>query len=150
MARKPDYQLLKQIRDCVVEIGFVEGSPMPLTSVDQVAFTWGEARGLAQGYSAARSRGMGISFLESKDGDQVDVTVVEASKELYNRLLTAWDNDERIDVIITFNNTKDRIVFNNAELVNKPAQTTIGIGRDTISFHLVAVSFDVEPNIGNE
>lgn len=144
MARKPDYQLLKQIRDCVVEIGFVDGTPIPFTSIDRVDFTWGETRGLAQGYSAARSKGMGISYLESKDGDVADVTVVECSRELYNRIVEAWDNDERIDIIITFNGTKDRIVFNNAEITSKPAQTSIGIGRDTISFHLVGVSFDVD------
>lgn len=143
MARKPDYQLLKQIRDCVVEIGFVDGTPIPITSIDRVDFTWGETRGLAQGYSAARSKGMGISYLESKDGDVADVTIVECSRELYNRIVEAWDNDERIDIIITFNGTKDRIVFNNAEITSKPAQTSIGIGRDTISFHLVGVSFDV-------
>lgn len=144
MARKPDYQLLKQIRDCVVEIGFVDGTPIPITSIDRVDFTWGETRGLAQGYSAARSKGMGISYLESKDGDVADVTIVECSRELYNRIVEAWDNDERIDIIITFNGTKDRIVFNNAEITSKPAQTSIGIGRDTISFHLVGVSFDVD------
>lgn len=144
MARKPDWQLMKQIRDCVVEVGFVDGTPIPFTSIDRVDFTWGETRGLAQGYSAARSKGMGISYLESKDGDTVDVTVVECSRELYERIQKAWDEDERIDIIITFNNTKDRIVFNNAEITTKPGQTAIGTGRDTIQFHLVGVSFDVD------
>jgi len=144
MSKIPEQQLMKQIRDCVVEVGFVDGTPMPFTSVDGVTFTWGETRGLAQGYSAARQRGMGISFLESKDGDTADVTVVECSLELYNRIQRAWNNDERIDIIITFNGTKDRIVFNNAQITSDPAQTTIGIGRDTIQFHLIGISFDVE------
>lgn len=144
MAKKIESQILKQIRDVVVEIGFVDGTPMPLTSVDQVAFTWGEQRGLAQGYSNARSKGFGISYLESKDADQCDVTIIECSLALYNRIQEAWANDERIDIIITVNNSKDRIVFNNAEIVSDPAQTTIGIGRDTINFHLIGSSFDVE------
>lgn len=137
-------QVLKQIRDCVVEVTFIDGAPIPFTSVDAVNFTWGESRGLAQGYSAARRRTAGISFLSAKDADAADVTVVECSLELYNRLQQAWDNDERIDLSITFNNSKDRIVFNNAEIINNPAQTSIGIGRDTIQFHLIVNSFDVE------
>ena len=32
MARKAENQILKQIRDVVVEIGFVDGTPMPLIS----------------------------------------------------------------------------------------------------------------------
>lgn len=146
MARKAPQQLMKQIRDAVVEIGFVDGTPMPITSVDRVDFTWNEQRNVAQGYSNARNKGFGISFLESKDSDRADVTIVECSPELYNRIMTAWQEDERIDIIITFNGTKDRIVFNNAEIVSNPAQTAIGIGRDTIQFHLVGASFDVETN----
>lgn len=144
MAKKAEKQILKQIRDVVVEIGFVDGTPIPVTSVDQVDFTWGESRGLAQGYSNARNKGFGISYLEGKDPDQCDVTIVEASVELYNRIKKAWIEDERIDIFITQNGTKDRIVFNNAEIVSNPAQTTIGIGRDTIQFHLIGASFDVD------
>lgn len=144
MAKAVEQQFLKQIRDVVVEIGFGSDAPMPLTSVDQVAFTWGETRGLAQGYSNARSKGFGISYLESKDADQVDVTIVECSLALYNRIQQAWNTDERIDIIITVNNSKDSITFNNCEIINDPAQTTIGIGRDTIQFHLVGASFNVE------
>lgn len=144
MPREIEKQILKQIRDVVVEVGFLDGAPMPFISVDQVDFTWGETRNVAQGYSNARRRGFGISFLEGKDPDTCDVTVIECSLELYNRIQRAWENDERIDIIITFNGTKDRIVFNNAEITGNPAQTAIGIGRDTINFHLVGASFDVE------
>lgn len=146
MARAAQKQILKQIRDAVVEVTFVDGAPIPFTSVDAVDFTWGEQRGLAQGYSAARSRGFGTAYLESKDADVCDVTVVECSLELYNRLVQAWENDERIDITVTINGTKDRIVFNNAEIQSRPAQTSIGIGRDTIQFHLIGASFDVEMN----
>ena len=144
MAKKAENQILKQIRDVVVEIGFVDGTPMPLTSVDQVDFTWGENRSVAQGYSAARSKGFGIAYLDSKNPDTCDVTIVECSVELYDRIKQAWADDERIDIIITQNGTKDRIVFNNAEITQNPAQTSIGIGRDTIQFHLVGASFDVD------
>lgn len=148
MARKAEQQILKQIRDVVVEIGFVDGTPIPLTSVDQVDFTWGENRSVAQGYSAARQKGFGIAYLDSKNPDTCDVTVVECSSELYNRIMTAWSEDERIDIIITCNGSKDRFVFNNAEITQNPAQTSIGIGRDTIQFHLVGASFDVETSLG--
>lgn len=148
MARLAEAQVLKQIRDCVVEVGFVDGAPIPFTSVDNVAFTWGESRNVAQGYSAARQKSFGISFLEGKNPDTCDVTVVECSKQLYDRLSQAWTNDERIDIFITINNSKDRIVFNNAQIVGLPAQTSIGIGRDSISLHLVGASFDVERNLG--
>lgn len=144
MPRAAESQILKQIRDVVVEVTFVDGSPIPFTSVDQIDFTWGETRALAQGYSAARRKGFGISYLDSKNADTCDITVVECSLELYNRLQEAWDNDERIDISITVNNSKDRIVFNNAEITGMPGQTSIGIGRDTINFHLVAASYDVE------
>ena len=146
MARKPEAQLIKQIRDAIVEIGFVDGVPMPFTSVDRVDFQWNEQRGLAQGYSNARNSGFGIGYLESKDADVIDVTVVECSLELYNRIEKAWKEDERVDIIVTFNNSKDRIVFNNSQLTTAPAQTAIGTGRDTIQFHLVGCSFDVDRN----
>ena len=144
MARVAETQIPKQIRDVVVEVGFVDGTPIPFTSVDQVDFTWNESRGVAQGYSNARNKGFGIAYLDSKSADRCDVSVVECSVELYNRIKQAWENDERIDIYITQNNSKDRIVFNNAEIVQKPAQQTIGIGRETIQFHLVGDSFDVE------
>ena len=123
--------------------GFTLGSTnYELGDVDSIDYTYSRKNNLTRGASGENK--VGIAVKEGlKDADMADIRVVDCSVAVYNLLENLFKNGTRINVWFIDNKTGGGYTFKQAVITDKPRQTQIAEGIDSLNFMLKVKSFDV-------
>jgi len=112
------------------------------SDVDTITYTYNKKNHLARGASGTNK--LGITYKEGlKTPDVAEAKILDCSVAIYNLLLTAFNNADRINFWFVDNKTGEGFTYKNAIVRDKPRQTSIGESEDTIGFTLAVESFDV-------
>jgi len=127
--------------------GFTLGSTnYELGDVDSIDYTYSRKNNLTRGASGENK--VGIAVKEGlKDADMADIRVVDCSVAVYNLLENLFKNGTRINVWFIDNKTGGGYTFKQAVITDKPRQTQIAEGIDSLNFMLKVKSFDVVDKI---
>jgi hypothetical protein len=127
--------------------GFTLGSTnYELGDVDSIDYTYSRKNNLTRGASGENK--IGIAVKEGlKDADMADIRVVDCSVAVYNLLENLFKNGTRINVWFIDNKTGGGYTFKQAVITDKPRQTQIAEGIDSLNFMLKVKSFDVVDKI---
>jgi hypothetical protein len=116
------------------------------SDVDTIDFTYSKKNNLTRGASGDNK--VGILVREGlKDADMADIKIVDCSIAIYNLLNDCFINGTRINVWFIDNKTGGGFTFKQAAITDKPRQTQIAEGIESINFMLKVKSFDVSDKI---
>ena len=137
--------MLYQISDG--QIGFSLGQTnYNLKDTDSITYTFSQKNNLTRGASGENK--IGIPVKEGlKEGDMADVRVVDCDKNVYKLLDTCFLNQTRISLWFIDKKTGGGFPFKDAIITDKPLQTEIAEGIDSLHFMLKVKSYNVEPKI---
>lgn len=117
--------------------------------VDTIDYTYNQKNHLTRGANGQNK--VGISYKEGlKTPDAAEVKVVDCSVAIYALLQTIFSGAKRINFWFIDRDTGEGLTYKNAILRDKPLQTSIGEGEDTISFMFAIESFDLSPKFNDE
>ena len=137
--------MLFQISDG--QIGFSLGQTnYNLKDTDSITYTFSQKNNLTRGASGENK--IGIPVKEGlKEGDMADVRVVDCDKNVYKLLDSCFLNQTRISLWFIDKKTGGGLTFKDAIITDKPLQTEIAEGIDSLHFILKVKSFNVELKI---
>lgn len=137
--------MLYQISDG--QIGFSLGQTnYNLKDTDSITYTFSRKNNLTRGASGENK--IGIPVKEGlKEGDMADVRVVDCDINVYKLLDTCFLNQTRISFWFIDKKTGGGLTFKDAIITDKPLQTEIAEGIDSLHFMLKVKSYNVEPKI---
>jgi hypothetical protein len=127
--------------------GFTLGSTnYNFSDVDTIDYTYAKKNNLTRGASGDNK--VGIVVKEGlKEADMADIKVVDCSVAIYNLLENCFKDGTRINVWFIDNKTGGGFTFKQAIITDKPRQTQIAEGIDSLHFMLKVKSFDVVDKI---
>ena len=127
----------------------IVGVNYTFSDVDSIEYTYNRKNHLTRGASGQNK--LGISYSEGlKTPDTAEIRVVDCSVEIYNLLLLIFNDKKRLNVWFIDRSTGEGLTHKNAVIVDKPRQTSIGEGEDTIGFSFMVESFDVTEKLNDE
>lgn len=114
--------------------------------VDNINYTFSKKNRLTRGASGQNR--IGIPYKEGvKTPETCEIKIVDCSVEIYNLLLSRFEDQGRINVWFVDRVSGEGYTFKNAVVRDKPRQTTIDENADSIGFILAIESFDVSEKI---
>lgn len=130
-----------QVQNCVC--GFVyNDTTYEFSDFDVLNFTYNTRNRLTRGANGANKKG--ISYKEGvKTADALSITIMDCEVETYDLLLKLYEKEERILFFITDKETGKRMTMGDAIITDKPRQTTVGEGEESLTFTLNLESFNV-------
>lgn len=125
------------------------GQNYTFSDVDTVEYTYTQKNRLTRGASGQNK--VGIAYKEGlKTPDVAEIRVVDCSVEIYSLLQTIFKDNTRLSVWFIDRTTGEGLTYKNATIRDKPLQTSIGEGEDTIGFTFAVESFDLAPKFNDE
>jgi|AntAceMinimDraft_17_1070374.scaffolds.fasta_scaffold17146_4 hypothetical protein len=125
------------------------GANYTFSDVDTLEYIYNKKNRLTRGASGQNK--VGITYKEGlKTPDTLEIRVVDCSVAIYKLLLTIFNKGGRISAWFIDRSTGEGMTFKAAAIRDKPRQTSIGEGEDTIGFTLGVESFDVTEKMNDE
>jgi hypothetical protein len=125
------------------------GANYTFSDVDTLEYSYNKKNHLTRGASGQNK--VGITYKEGlKTPDTLEIRVVDCSVAIYKLLLTIFNEGGRISTWFIDRSTGEGMTFKAAAIRDKPRQTSIGEGEDTIGFTLGVESFDVTEKMNDE
>ena len=136
--------MAKLLRIWKTEGGFrINGTDYQIDDFDNVNFTYSDKRHIMRGANGKNKVG-----IDTREGLKVPskaiMNVVDCSNEIYDLLLSAFNNDTRIDLYFIDSENLGKITLNSAKITDVPRQVGIGEEDSNLSFSLSVESFNVE------
>ena len=125
------------------------GANYTFSDTDTLEYTYNKKNHLTRGASGQNK--LGIIYKEGlKTPDSLEIKVVDCSIAIYKLLLNIFNDESRLNVWFIDRTTGEGLTYKNATIRDKPRQTSIGEGEDTIGFMLGVESFDVTEKFNDE
>lgn len=133
-----------QIADCEIRFN-IAGANYDLEDCDRVAYTLSEERSLTRGANSKSKSGV-IVTTNRKVADIIEVTGVDMSDALLNRLVKAYNDKERIEFYVIKSADGSIMSAKQAILTKKPFQSEVVEGETSLEMPLTMQSYDVSDN----
>ncbi len=119
------------------------------TDVDTIQYTYNEKNHLTRGASGQNR--VGVDYKEGlKTPDTAEIRITDCSVAIYKLLLQVFKDRSRINVWFIDRTTGEGYTYKNCVVRDKPRQTEIAEGAESIAFMLAVESFDVSEKLNDD
>jgi hypothetical protein len=131
------------------DAGFTyEGVNYTFSDVDSIDYTFNRKNRLTRGANGQNK--VGLVYKEGlKTADVAEFRITDCSIDIYNLLLTIFNESKRINAWFIDRTTGEGFTFKNAIVRDKPRQMSIGESAESLSFMFAVESFDVTEKLND-